>query len=105
MPINPKKSHRVTMVVKNDDYERIRYWADRNNMSVNEYALTASLEKMEHENGDYDLPTLEQARLAQLVSAMEAMSVRMNSLEHVVTSGFGSLLSLTRGDNYLLEDD
>ena len=57
------------------------------------------------ENEDYDLPTLETRRLNQIVDALTTLSHNVQSLESVTTSGFDSLLGLTRGDNYLLETD
>ena len=52
--------------------------------------------------GQLSLKTLEQARLNQLIDAMAVLSSNVKSLESVVTSGFDSLLVLTKGDNYLL---
>lgn len=56
------------------------------------------------QNGNYQLPTLEAQRLNQLIDGMAVMSRNMQSLEQVVTSGFDSLIGLTRGDNYLYEE-
>lgn len=95
---------RVTVSLSPDEYQRLQYWSDRKNMSINEY-LKASVEHMiAYDNGDYDLPTLEIQRLNQLVDVITTLSSNVNSLESVVISGFDSLLGLTRGDNYLLED-
>lgn len=56
-------------------------------------------------NGDYQLPTLEIQRLNQLIETVNVLSRNMQSLESITVNGFDSLLSLTKGDNYLLEDD
>ena len=58
-------------------------------------------EAIRRENRDYDLPTLETARLAQLVDAIGAMSANLRNLEHIVVDGFDQFVRLTRGENYL----
>jgi len=88
-----------------DTAERVAYWADRHELVENEYLCEAVEEKIARENGDYDLPTLEQNRLNQLIDEIKALSTNAKNLEGVVVSGFGSLLGLTRGDNYLLNDE
>lgn len=98
-------NHRVTVTLDDDSYERLKYWAAKNNMSINEYLKEAYLTKIRMENEDYDLPTLETRRLNQIVDALTTLSHNVQSLESVTTSGFDSLLGLTRGDNYLLETD
>ena len=55
--------------------------------------------------GDYELAPLEVQRLNQIIDILTAFSSNVQSLERVVTSGFDSLLSLTKGDNYLLDED
>ncbi|MDX3019987.1 hypothetical protein [Streptomyces acidiscabies] len=90
-----------------DDKQRAAYWADRRGFSsVNEYVAEAVAEKIRRENLDYDLPTLEIARLNELVNQVAALAKNSANLERVVTTGFDSLIGLTRGDsNYLLDED
>ena len=97
----PKKPVRVTAVLPPDDLERVRYWAKSHGGSVNEYVRTAVEEAIRRENRDYDLPTLEIARLNQLIDAMGAMSANLRNLEHIVSDGFDQFVRLTRGENYL----
>ncbi|MGH3977305.1 MAG: hypothetical protein ACRDS9_28925, partial [Pseudonocardiaceae bacterium] len=85
--------------------QRLEYWSDRHGISMNEYATEAVEAAIRRENGDYDLPTLEIARLNQLVDEMRALSTNSANLERVVTQGFESLIGLTRGDNYLLDPE
>ncbi|WP_405824109.1 hypothetical protein OG705_28885 [Streptomyces sp. NBC_00838] len=87
-----------------DDKQRAVYWAGRRGFSsVNEYVAEAVVEKIRRENLDYDLPTLEIARLNQLVDQVAALARNSANLERVVTTGLDSLIGLTRGDNYLLD--
>jgi len=102
---DPSDRVRAPFRPRRDTYERAKYWASKAGISVNEYVAEGLEEKIARENGDYDLPTLEQARLNQLVDQVSSLSTNLANLQSVVTDGFGSLLGLTRGDNYLLDDE
>ena len=99
-----KQQKRVTAVVNDDDYQHILYWADNRNMSVNDYVRFALDLAIKRENKDYDLPSLEAARLNQLVEGMNALTFNVGNLEHIVSSSMEQLWALSRGPNYL-EDD
>ena len=79
------------------------YWAKKEGLSENEYMVLAIEEKVARANNDYNLPTLEIQRVNQMVDEVKALSTNVANLEAVVTSGFDSLLGLTRGDGYLLD--
>lgn len=96
-------THRLTLRLTDTDYERLSYWADKQGVSINEFVPMVVDRWIAIENGNYNLPTLEQARLNQLIDVVLGMSNNMQSLESVVINGFDSLLKLTKGDNYLLE--
>lgn len=100
-----QQTHRVTATVTEDTFQRLQYWADKKGISINQYLNEAIDSAIAYENQDYPLPTLEQARLNQLIDEMAALSSNVKSIESVVVSGFDSLLGLTRGDNYLLEHE
>lgn len=88
-----------------DTVQRVDYWRQKSGLSEQEYYALAVEEKIARENGDYDLPTLEIIRLNQLRDEVRALSENSANLERVVTTGFDSLLGLTRGDSYLLDDE
>lgn len=96
-------SHRVTTTLTDDQYERLKYWAQKKGVSINEYLNDAIDRVIRYENKDYDLPELEIQRLNQLIDVITTLSSNVKSLEDVTISGFDSLIGLTRGDNYLLE--
>lgn len=96
---------RKTLRFHPDTIERVRYWSAKRDVPLNDYLVLAVEEKIARENGDYELPTLEQMRLNQLIDEMRALSTNSANLEKVVTSGFDSLLGLTRGDSYLLDEE
>jgi hypothetical protein len=85
--------------------QRGEYWASKNNISFNEYVSEALDEKVRRENQDYDLPTLEIARLNQLVDEMKALSTNQANLERILIKGLDSLLGLARGDSNYLGDE
>lgn len=95
---------RITAVVDDEDYERIKYWADKKDMSVNEFVRYSVDLAIKRENKDYDLPSLEAARLNQLIEAMSVLSLNVSNLEHIVTDGFNTFVTMARGENYLLDD-
>lgn len=104
MARKPEKK-RLTVTVDDVLFARVGYWADKHGVSMNEYILEAIKKAIAWENQDYPLPTLEQARLNQLIDQMAILSSNAKSLESMVQSGFNSLLGLARGDNYLLDEE
>lgn len=95
---------RFTATVDDELYEHVTYWAKKRGITINELLRDALMLYVAHANKDYDLPELEIRRLNQLIDNISVLSSNVDSLEKVVVSGFDSLLSLTRGDNYLLDD-
>ena len=96
-------SHRVTATLDDDMFERLKYWSDKKGLSINEYLHDAIVLSIKRENMDYDLPALEIQRLNQLIDGITVLSTNVKSLEDITVSGFDSLLSLCKGDSYLLE--
>lgn len=96
---------RVTSRFADTDYQRICYWAEKHELSVSEYVHDAVLLAIAHENQDYDIPDILVQRLNQVISGQENILSNVDGLAEVVESSMSSLLSLTRGDNYLLDDD
>ena len=98
-------THRITATIDETQYQRVLFWAEANHLSVNEFLKESIDFYIKRQNGDYDLPTLEIARLNQVVGVVATLSANVQSLEDITTRGFGSLLGLTRGNNYLLQDE
>ena len=96
--------HRLTARLPESDYEKLSYWSEKAGCSMSELISVMLYQYIDIQNGNYQLPTLEAQRLNQLIDGMAVMSRNMQSLEQVVTSGFDSLIGLTRGDNYLYEE-
>lgn len=100
-----KNQLRTTLRLPPDLSQQVKYWAKKKGMSVNDYLLNCIYCYINRENGDYDLPTLEIARLNQLIDYIQSLSENVKSLESVVTDGFGGLMNLVAGDSYLLDED
>ena len=83
----------------------VLHWAKKNGITINEFLKNAIDFYVAYQNKDYDIPTLEVQRLNQLVDTTAVLSSNVSALEKIITSGFDSLISLTRGDNYLLDED
>ena len=99
------EKHRLTVRLDSDCYERVKYWSNKKGIDINTYVVEAIEEKIKRENKDYELPTLEIMRLKELTEKIEYLISTTRGLEQITTAGFQSLLMLTRGDNYLLDED
>lgn len=100
----PQAKVRTTLRIPGDTSARVEYWASKLGVTETDFMVDAVEEKIARMNGDYDLPTLEQARLAQLLDQVKSLAVTNEQLEVVITKGFDSLLGLARGDNDYLRD-
>lgn len=85
--------------------DKVDYWAEKEGLSANEFIIECIDGHVARKNGDYDLPTLEQARLAQLVDAQISLASSVANLEKTVMSMASTIIGLTRGDSYLLDDE
>lgn len=94
---------RLNIRLDPDTRERISYWARRHDVSANEYMVEAVLEKIARENGDYDLPTLEMARLAQLVDEQRSQTTAVSNLARIVESMASSMTLVMAGNSYLAD--
>lgn len=96
---------RFNLRLSSDVVMRLKYWAGRKNMSVQEYIELAIDRMIDFENGNYSLPSLEIMRLNQLVDEIRAVSKNVENLERSSITMYESLISLTRGDNYLMDEE
>lgn len=97
--------HRVTVTLTDDEFDMLRHWAKKKEMSINEFLKSSMDFRIAWENRDYDLAPLEVRRLDQLADIIVMLNHNVKSLESVTISGFDSLLGLTRGDSHYLSED
>lgn len=100
-----KTTTRVTATLDADTYERLKYWSQKRDMSINEYLREAIELKIRHENKDFDVPSLLVQRMNQMIDSVTTLSDNSKRLERIAIAGFDSLLGMTRGENYLLDED
>ena len=97
---------RITATVDIDLYDKFKYIADKKGVSVSDLLRDAIVLKIRYENEDYyPLAKLEAERINQLVDHMSILSSNVKNLENLTIEGFSSLINLTRGDNYLFDED
>lgn len=99
-----ENTKRVTATVSQELYDQMLFWSNQRGISINQYLYDALEHAIAWDNQDYPLPDIETARLAQLVDVVSGLKADINNMQMVVSSGFDSLLNLTKGDNYLLDE-
>lgn len=95
---------RVTLRMDDDFYNTVKYLANKEDMSVNNFLLSCVETAMDLKNGDYHVPDLLITRLTQLIESNYILAENFQQLEDVCNQGFKSLVDLTRGANYLMDD-
>ena len=95
--------HRLTLRLSDKDFERLEYWSSKINTSINEFIPIILDRWVAIENGNYELLTLEQKRLNQLIDVIKGLSVDVQNQGRIISAGFESLTQLTKGDNYLFD--
>lgn len=97
--------HRLTLRLTEKDFERLEYWSSKIKVSINEFIPILLDRWIAIENGNYELSTLEQQRLNQLIDVVKGLSMDIQNQGSILSAGFESLLQLTKGDNYLFDRD
>lgn len=97
-------SDQVRIRVPRVDVERMRYWAERAELSINDYVAEAIDEKCRRDAGEeVGNSTLLINRVNELIDLMKSQTTEVGNLSLVVNRGFDSIASLSRGDNFLLD--
>ncbi len=97
---------RVTATVDSNTYDKLVYIAEKKNISISELLREAIDLEIRYDNEDYyPLAKLEAQRINQITDHLAILSSNVANLEKLTIEGFNSLINLTKGDNYLYEDD
>lgn len=97
---------RVTATLDAGLYDKLVYTAEKRKQSLSECLRDAIQLLIRYENEDYyPLAKLEAERINQLVDAFMLLSANVKNLENVTIEGFSSLINITRGDNYLFDEE
>jgi len=108
MPNIKDHGHRISFFATPDENNQLEYFVSAHKdrwQTKADFVRAAVIDYIAHLNGDYDLPTLEIQRLNQLIDTITTLSSNVGSLQDITVNGFGSLLELTRGSNYLVNYD
>lgn len=97
---------RVTATIDSDTYDKLAYIADKKGISLSE-ALREGIDLLiRYVNEDYyPLAKLEAERINQLTDHIVALSANIKNLENLTIEGFSSLINITKGDNYLFDEE
>lgn len=93
--------HRMTVRCDESTYEKIKYWAEKSEVSVSDFVVEAVELKIRHLNDDYDVPTMTQARIAQLIELVSSQNQTIDNLTKVFMETMSSFMSMARGSDYL----
>lgn len=97
---------RITATLDQDLYDKLAYVAEKKGVSLSECLRDAVQLMIRYENEDYyPLAKLEAERINQIVDCITLLSSNVKNLEHVTIEGFASLINITRGDNYLFDEE
>lgn len=97
---------RITATLDIDTYDKIVYIAEKKGISISDILREAIDLKIRYENEDYyPLAKLEAERINQLVDHISILSSNIKNLENLTIEGFSSLINITKGDNYLYDEE
>lgn len=103
------KLKRINLRLNEDLYERAKYWAGSNPaiaVSFNDYVAEALEEKVAREAGKIpDVDNLVVDRLNQLIDVHTNLVGVIDNLSAVTTSGFDSMVSMSRGIDLSIDED
>lgn len=95
---------RVEFRVPSDFFVKLDHFAKKEGISRSEFITEACEHYMNQIVTDFNVPVASVQRINQLVEGMTAMERRMFTLENVVDTGLRSIIDLTKGENYLMDE-
>ena len=102
MPNKPKKTDKVKIYVDldRDVADLADYWQRKKNFASRKDFITAAIKLyIAIQNQDYDLPTMEIARINQIVETLRNQTDELHALRKAVNNGFSTILDLTNEDD------
>lgn len=97
---------RVSTTITDYKYEQVKFWAKKQGITVNQFISEAISLAIDFQNGDYhisDQDGIVMGQLDQIRHGMADLNSNIVVMQKDVLSALDSLISLTRGDNYLLD--
>lgn len=96
-----KKTNKIKLYfdVDQDTADLIDYWKHKNNFASRKDLLCAALNQyIAIQNQDYDLPTIEVARINQIIEVLHNQTDELHALRKAVNNGFSTVLDLSDED-------
>lgn len=103
--VSQRKTERVTLRLTPEELTYLNYWADKLDVTKTELITQSVSHYVGWIQSDYDIPTALTAQINVLTNAIAAMESSNNNLSKIVISGFDSMLTLSRGDSYLMDPE
>jgi hypothetical protein len=100
-----KKATRVSTTLDFDTHSALAAWSQKLGITQNDFLKDAVVYYNKYCNKDFDIPDLLTQRMNQVVDGMNVLSSNLQAVMDTMNIGFDSIVSLARGDNYLLEPD
>lgn len=92
---------RPRLYVDDKTMAMLTFWADKNEVSTNQYILEAIWEKLDRENGKYPVPDIMVQRVNQLIDSNKEVVTTLSNLVNVTLHTQQMFTNLTRGGSYL----
>lgn len=101
---NSTRFKRKELRVTEDDADKYEHWAEKNDLSFNEFMQVAANFYIHWQLNDYDVPLATVQRINQLVASQTALSQSMKQMSGTIRDGFEGLYGLMNDGSYLAHD-
>ena len=103
--VKEAKTQRLTLRMSEKEADILKYWADKEGISRSDFMSEALMHYVGFLNHDFDIPSATVERLNQLIDVISLLASNQENLESTIIDGFDSILGISRGANYLLDED
>lgn len=101
----PKELKRLSLFLKQDDYDRINYYSNKLGIDKNELLIRSINHYIDWYNKDFDIPTAEVKRINQLVSNQKINNDILQELNSSILSLTKMIMNLNNGTGYLMDEN
>lgn len=100
------KTIRPSFRIDESVYVKAQYWADRAGLSVNQYMVNAVEESIARDSGAKPREvSMLTSQMNQVIDHQQELSSSVDNLYSMLSNALRSFVAMTRGDNYLIDDD
>lgn len=95
---------RITVRLSEEDYDRIKHFAKREDTSVNQFIIDAANHYADWILKDFDVPTAEVKRLNQLIESMNRLTASSEAVHSTVINAVDSIYNMTLDKDLFSQD-